>query len=78
VSVTKAEKKLTVDGLRQFVQRRLANEFAFVADNQLALRNSKNAVLYHLFIICANPTDKAKALARKLADGAIRAVRKGN
>ncbi len=76
-SMAKTEKKLTVDGLRQFVKKRLESEFAFVADNQLALRNSKNAVLYHLFIICANPSDKAKALARKLADGAIRAVRKG-
>jgi three-Cys-motif partner protein len=76
VSVAKTAKKLTVDGLRQFVHKRLAEEFAFVAENQLALRNSKNAVLYHLFIICANPSDKAKALAKKLADGAIRALRK--
>jgi three-Cys-motif partner protein len=76
-SVAKTEKKLTVDGLRQFVHKRLAGEFAFVAGTQLALRNSKNAVLYHLFIICANPSDKAKALARKLADGAMRAAQKG-
>jgi three-Cys-motif partner protein len=74
----KTEKTLSVDGLRQFVQKRLAEEFAFVAEKQLALRNSKNAVLYHLFIICANPGDKPKTLARKLADGAIRAVGKGN
>jgi three-Cys-motif partner protein len=77
LSEAKTEKTLSVDGLRQFVQKRLSDEFAFVADKQLALRNSKNAVLYHLFIICANPSEKAKMLAKKLADGAIRAVSRG-
>ncbi len=77
VSIARTEKKLTVDGLRQFVQKRLADEFAFVADRQLELRNSKDAVLYHLFIICANPSPPATALAKRLAEGAIRAVRRG-
>jgi three-Cys-motif partner protein len=72
----KTEKHLTVEGLRQFVQNRLTEIFPFVAEKQLELRNSKNAVLYHLFIICANPSPLAQALAKKLAEGAIRAARR--
>lgn len=68
-------KTITADGLRQFVLERLKSIFPFVAEEQLELKNSRGAVLYHLFIICANPTPAAVRLAKKLALSAIKLPR---
>lgn len=65
-------KSITVEGLRTFVLARLQSIFPFVCEEQLELRNSRNAVLYHLFIICANPTEAAGKLAMKLARSAVK------
>jgi three-Cys-motif partner protein len=64
-------KSITTDGLRQFVLNRLKSIFPFVGEEQLALKNSRGAILYHLFIICANPAPAAVKLAKKLARGAV-------
>ena len=56
---SRTNKRLTTEGLRQFVLLRLKTIFAFVSDTQLELKNSKGATLYHLFIICANPSSAA-------------------
>jgi len=69
---SKKKKVLTTEGLRQFVLRRLKTIFPFVSDTQLELRNSKGAVLYHLFIICANPSGAAISLADRLARSAMK------
>jgi three-Cys-motif partner protein len=68
-------KATTADGLRQFVLERLKSTFPFVAEEQLELKNSRDAVLYHLFIICANPAPTAVRLAKKLASNAIKLPR---
>jgi len=68
ISVTK--KTIDAEGLRRFVLRRLEEIFPFVCETQLELKNSKGAVLYHLFIICANPSEPARRLATKLARSA--------
>jgi three-Cys-motif partner protein len=65
------KKTMKAEGLRQFVLERLESIFPFVCERQLALRNSRGAVLYHLFIICANPSPAAKALAKRLAGHAV-------
>lgn len=65
------KKTMNAEGLRQFVLERLKSIFPFVCERQLELRNSKGAVLYHLFIICANPSPAAKALAKRLAGHAV-------
>ena len=65
-----------LDGLRQFIFNRLKTIFAFVSDTQLELKNSKGATLYHLFIICANPSSAAIDLAKKLARSAMKLPRK--
>jgi three-Cys-motif partner protein len=70
--MSRKTKRLTPEGLRQFVLRRLRTIFHFVSDTQLELRNSKGAVLYHLFIICANPSEAASSLADQLARNAMR------
>jgi three-Cys-motif partner protein len=72
---SKTRKRLTPDGLRQFVFHRLKDIFAFVSETQLELKNSKGATLYHLFIICANPSAAAIRLANKLARSAMRLPR---
>jgi three-Cys-motif partner protein len=64
------KKTMNAEGLRQFVLERLKS-LPFVCDKQLELRNSREAVLYHLFIICANPSQAAKALAKRLAGHAV-------
>ena len=71
---SRTQKRLTTEGLRQFVFRRLKTIFPFVSDTQLELKNSKGATLYHLFIICANPSDAAIKLADRLAHSAITAT----
>jgi len=69
---SKTKKQLTTEGLRQFVFYRLKDIFEFVSETQLELKNSKGATLYHLFIICANPSAAAIKLADKLARSAMR------
>jgi three-Cys-motif partner protein len=68
-------KTMNSDRLRQFVFERLKSIFPFVCETQLELKNSRGAVLYHLFIICANPSQAAKALARRLAGHAVNRAR---
>lgn len=75
-SVTATEKDVDIAGLQEFVAKRLRDIFAYVHDDPVPLRNSRGSVLYDLFIICANPSDKAIALSRRLATGAIRAATK--
>jgi three-Cys-motif partner protein len=65
------KKTMNADGLRQFVFDRLKSIFPFVCETQLELKNSRGAVLYHLFIICANPTPAAGKLAMTLARSAV-------
>jgi len=65
------KKTMNVEGLRQFVLERLKSIFPFVCERQLELRNSRGAILYHLFIICANPKPAARNLAMKLAGHAV-------
>jgi three-Cys-motif partner protein len=72
----RAEKRLTPEGLRQFIVRRLETIFPFVSKTQLELKNSKGATLYHLFIICANPAPAAMTLAERLARSAMKVSRK--
>ena len=69
---SRTHKRLTSEGLRQFVFKRLKTIFPFVSDTQLDLENSKGATLYHLFIICANPSPPAIKLADKLARSAMK------
>jgi three-Cys-motif partner protein len=66
------EKAINTEGLRQFVYRRLSSIFAYVCEEQLEMKNSRGVVLYHLFIICANDREPAKALAKRLALGAMK------
>ncbi len=66
------EKTITTEGLRQFVLDRLKSIFAYVCEQQLEMKNSKGAVLYHLFIICANHSEAAKKLAKRLASSAVK------
>ncbi len=70
------QKIMTTESLRAFVHKRLTDIFPYVCDQQLELKNSKGAVLYHLFIICANRSRAAKELAETLAYGAMRRRRK--
>jgi three-Cys-motif partner protein len=72
IALTKTEKTLTPEGLRQFVAERLETIFPYVSETQLELKNSKGATLYHLFIICANPVPAARKLAKKLAHSALK------
>jgi three-Cys-motif partner protein len=65
------KKAMNTDRLRQFVFERLKSIFPFVCETQLELKNSRSAVLYHLFIICANPNSAAGNLAMKLARHAV-------
>jgi hypothetical protein len=69
-------KTITPDGLRYFVLGRLRSIFPFVHDDQLELKNSKGAILYHLFIICANPSEAAIKLAQRIAERAVKLPRK--
>ncbi len=71
-AVLKTKKTLTPEGLRQFIAKRLVTIFPYVSETQLELKNSKDATLYHLFIICANPVPKATELAKKLALSAMK------
>ena len=73
---TLKKKRLSTEGLRQFVLSRLKTIFPFVSDTQLELKNSKGATLYHLFIICANPSDAAIKLADRLARSAVKLPQK--
>lgn len=75
-TVTATEKHVDIAGLQEFVANRLRDIFTYVHDDPVPLRNSKGSVLYDLFIICANPSNKAIALSRRLAIGAIRAATK--
>jgi three-Cys-motif partner protein len=68
-------KAMDAEGLRQFVLRRLKTVFPYVCETQLELKNSRGAVLYHLFIICANPSPQARNLAVKLASHAVKLPR---
>ena len=68
------KKTMNAEGLRQFVLERLKSIFPFVCERQLELRNSRGAILYHLFIICANPKPAARNLAMKLAGHAVNAL----
>lgn len=70
------EKTVNTDQLRDFVRDRLASIFAYVHPQSVTLRNSKGSALYDLFIMCANTSEKAHALAKKLANGAINASKK--
>ena len=65
------KKSVDPQGLRRFVTNRLREIFPYVCEDQLELKNSKGAVLYHLFIICANPSPAAIQLAAKLAPAAM-------
>lgn len=65
------QKTIGTEGLRRFVFERLKEIFPFVCETQLELKNSKGAVLYHLFIICANPNKAAGNLAMRLARSAV-------
>ena len=67
----KTEKVMDADGLRNFVRQRLQNLFPYVCNRDLALVNSRGAILFHLFIICANPNPKAIGLASRLANSAM-------
>jgi three-Cys-motif partner protein len=69
-------KKMTANGLRHFVLQRLQSVFPYVCEEPLELKNSKGAILYHLFIICVNPSDAAVKLARRLASSALKLPRK--
>jgi three-Cys-motif partner protein len=73
---TAIKKMVSPDGLRRFVYERLSSIFAYVCDQQLEMKNSKGAVLYHLFIICANDSEAAKRLAKRLASSAVNLPRK--
>jgi three-Cys-motif partner protein len=74
--VVSIEKTINAEGLRQFVFERLRSIFAYVCPQQLEMRNSRGAILYHLFIICANDSEPAKRLADKLARSAVRLPQK--
>lgn len=67
----RSSKSLNVQGLEKFVYERLASLFPFVCEQTLSLENSKGSVLYHLFIICANPPTKAGEIAMRIARSAI-------
>jgi hypothetical protein len=75
-TVTATEKSVSIDGLQSFIMTRLREIFPYVNEVPVPLKNSKGTVLYDLFIICANPSKKAIALAKKLASGAIKAAAK--
>ena len=66
------KKSINANGLKNFVFKRLQNIFPFVYENPYELRNSKDSVLYHLFIMCANPEPKAIALATRIARSAFK------
>ncbi|MBI1867504.1 MAG: three-Cys-motif partner protein TcmP [Methylocystis sp.] len=74
-NVSTTKKTINVEGLRRFVLKRLKDIFPFVCETQLELKNSKGAVLYHLFIICANPSKAAGNLAMRLAQSAVKLPR---
>jgi three-Cys-motif partner protein len=65
------KKTIDTDGLREFVRNRFISIFPFVCDQTFQLKNSKNSVLYDLFIICANPAPRAGDIAMRLARAAI-------
>lgn len=75
-AVCSIKKDISVDGLRQFMLERLRSIFPSVGEQQLEMKNSRGAILYHLFIICANPNPKAKALSMKIAKSAVDIRRK--
>jgi len=70
------EKAINTEQLRDFVRDRLASIFPYVHPQSVTLKNSKGSALYDLFIMCANTSEKAHALAKKLATGAINASKK--
>ncbi|MBM3608548.1 MAG: three-Cys-motif partner protein TcmP [Alphaproteobacteria bacterium] len=70
------EKHVTAEGLRDFVASRLRDIFPHVCDHALELRNSKNSILYHLFITCANLSPVAGGLAMRIAKSAIAKTRR--
>lgn len=73
---TKSKKSITADGLKKFVYGRLKEIFPFVYPNPYELRNSKDSVLYHLFIMSANPSPKAIGLATRIAGSAFNQPKK--
>ena len=72
------EKAVTVSELQNFVLERLQSIFAYVHPEAVSLRNSKRAILYDLFILTANSSPAAIALAKRLAASAIRVSRSRN
>jgi len=72
-NVAETEKSAKILDLQKFVQNRLQTIFSYVHDEPVPLRNSKGSLLYDLFIICANSSERAIALSKRLAKGAIRA-----
>jgi three-Cys-motif partner protein len=69
------QKTATIDALRRFALDRFRTIFPWVCDQALPLANSKGSVLYHLFLVCANPSPAAGQLAMKLARSAMKPSR---
>jgi three-Cys-motif partner protein len=70
--VAEGKKTATIEGLRQFAEKRFAEVFPWVCPDALPLVNSKGSVLYHLFMMCANPAKPAGDLAMRLARSAVK------
>ena len=73
---SKVNKKISTEGLRQYVLERLQTIFHYVHPEQLEMKNSKGSVMFHLFIICANDSQAAINLVSKFAKSAIRSAKK--
>jgi hypothetical protein len=74
---TDLKKFVDPQGLREFAAKRLEEIFPYVCSTQLELKNSRGSILYHLFIICANPSSAATNLANRLASSAMSLGRQG-
>jgi hypothetical protein len=62
------------DGLKDYIQNRLAQTFPTVAPNPALLRNEKNSPMFLLCFAGSNPNEKAGSLSLKGANHILKHI----
>ncbi|MDO4544524.1 MAG: three-Cys-motif partner protein TcmP [Bacillota bacterium] len=62
------KEKVTTEELKKFILKRLNTIFPAVSNNAVVLKNSRNAPMFLLCFAVGNPSNKAKAVAMRVAD----------
>ena len=60
--------KIAIDGVTQYIVKRLEDTFPTVSRNAAVLKNSKNAPMFLLCFAGSNPNYKAKAISLRIAN----------